>query len=415
MHADPQIWFQLTLLLVISVLSHFVISRLRQPMVVGEIIIGMLIGPSVIGFTLINVDLVSGFAQLGAIVLLFMIGLECDLKTIYTKRNFAIAIGGVILPWVSGFLAFSILLPEAGTITAIFVGASLVATSVAVTASVLLELNLISKPVGTAILGAAVVDDILGMLVLAIAGGAAGDGVDLLNVLYLVVAALGFVIIGVWAGSRYLCRILQMADREGKERGLEHTGFVLAFTIALFYAYIAEVIGISAIVGAFVAGTLFSKLRIKEEFERGTKYLGAIFAPVFFVSLGILFDVSSLAEYLWVAIAITVVAVLSKVVGCGIPAHYSGMSWRDSIAVGIGMSPRLEVALIIALYGLSTGIIEEEIYSIVVFMGLVTALITPPLFRLLFRGNSRQGMKAISIWSSPHLRQARFPDRKRPR
>lgn len=385
MHSDPQIWFQLTLLLVISVLSHFIISKFRQPMVIGEILIGMLISPALIGFTLINVDLVSSFAQLGAIVLLFMIGLECDLKMIYTRRNVMIAIGGVVVPWVAGFLALGILMPDAGTTKSIFVGATLVATSVAVTASVLLEMDLIKKPVGTAILGAAVVDDILGMVVLAIAGGAAGNGVDVINVIYLICMASGFVIIGLFAGKRYLCRIIEIAEREGRERGLEHTAFVVAFTMALFYAYIAEVIGISAIVGAFVAGTVFSSLKMKSEFEKGTQYLGVIFTPVFFVSLGILFDLGDLLNHIWIAIIITIIAVISKVIGCGIPALACGMSIRDATAVGIGMSPRLEVALIIALYGLSTGIIGEDIYSIVIFMGLATALITPPLFRLIYK------------------------------
>lgn len=410
MHSDPQIWFQLTLLLMIAVISHFVISKMRQPMVVGEILIGMLIGPSVIGFTLIDVDLVSTFAQFGAIVLLFMIGLESDLKSIYTKRNIAIAVGGVVVPWIGGFTVFMTLMPDAGTTQAIFVGATLVATSVAVTASVLMELNMIKKPVGQAILGAAVVDDILGMVVLAIAGGTAGNGINVLEILYLIVAAIGFVVIGIWAGTKYFCRILEKADREARERGLEHTGFILALMIALFYAYIAEVIGISAIVGAFVAGTVFSSLSIKKEFERGTKYLGAIFTPVFFISLGILFDVSGLADFLWVAIIISVVAVLTKLIGCGIPAFVYGMSLKESFAVGIGMSPRLEVALIIALYGLSTGIIGQDVYSIVVFMGLVTALITPPIFRLVFRGSG--GKTSITSWDSPHLKEGRIKERR---
>jgi Kef-type K+ transport system membrane component KefB len=385
----------------IAVISHFVISRMRQPMVVGEILIGILIGPSIIGFTLIDVELISGFAQFGAIVLLFMIGLESDLKSIYTKQNIAIAIGGVVVPWVMGVSVFAFLMPDLGMTQAIFVGATLVATSVAVTASMLMELNIIKKPVGQAILGAAVVDDILGMIVLAIAGGTAGGSIDMFHVVYLIAAAVGFVVIGIWAGTRYICRILEIADKEAKQRGMDHTGFVLALMIALFYAYIAEVIGISAIVGAFVAGTVFSTLCIKKEFETGTKYLAAVFAPVFFISLGILFDVSGLADFIWIAIIITIVAVISKLLGCGIPAKMFGMSTRESMAVGIGMTPRLEVAMIIALYGLSTGIIGPDVYSIVVFMGIVTAIITPPLFRMILGRRSRGA--SVTDWESPHL------------
>lgn len=406
MHADPQIWFQLTLLLVISVLSHFVISRLGQPTVLGEILIGMLIGPSIIGFALINVDLVSSFAQLGAIVLLFMIGLESDMSKIYTKMNMSIAMGGVIVPWVGGFALIYFWTPSFGTAQAIFIGATLVATSVAVTASVLMEMDMIDRSFGYAILGAAVVDDILAMVVLAISGGVAQGAVDMMQILYLILAAAGFVVIGIWAGKKYLCKVVEVAEEEGRERGLKHTGFVLAFTLALFYSYIAEVIGISAIVGAFIAGTIFSSLSLKDDFEEGTEYLGAIFSPIFFVSLGILFDASGLVNFLWLAIALTIVAVITKLIGCGIPAYLHGLSVKDSIAVGIGMNPRLEVALIIALYGLSTGIIGNALYSVVVFMGLATAVITPPILRAMYGGKE----KKLEDWKSPYLKKIKMKD-----
>jgi Kef-type K+ transport system membrane component KefB len=385
--ADSSIlWFQLTFLLVVAVLSHFVFTRFKQPLVIGEIIIGIIIGPSVLGaltgFQLVNPDMISVFAQLGAIVLLFMIGLESDLRRIYTKRNFAIALGGVALPWVVGYLLAYLMVPMVTMAQAIFIGATMVATSVSVTAAVLMEMGMISDEVGCAILGAAVVDDILGMIVLGIAGGFALGGIDYDRIILLIVAAVSFIVIGIFVGTRYLSKIVSLAEKEGKARGIEHTGFVLAFAFALFFAYIAEVIGISAIVGAFLAGTIFSASVIKSEAHAGTKYIGAIMVPIFFISMGVLFDINGLSELILFAVVLTILAMLTKVVGCGVPAKFFGMSRRDAWAVGVGMAPRLEVALIIALYGLQTGIISQGLYSVVVFMGIATALVTPFLFKL---------------------------------
>lgn len=382
---DATLWFQLTLLLVIAVLSHFFVTRFRQPMVIGEIVIGIIIGPSVLGallgFEIIDPGIINVIAQLGAIVLLFLIGLESDLRKIYTSRNFAIALGGVLVPWVVGYGLVVRLLPQESMAQAIFIGATMVATSVSVTAAVLMEMGLISDEVGCAILGAAVVDDILGMVVLGIAGGFAQGGVDVTGIMYLIVAAVVFIVGGIFVGTRFLSKIVCKAEKEGRERGIEHTGFILAFALALFYAYISEVIGISAIVGAFVAGTVFATTPLRKEFTEATKYVGAITIPVFFISLGVLFDISGLSELIAFAIILTVAAMLTKVIGCGVPARLFGMTTRDSIAVGIGMAPRLEVALIIALYGLQKGIIDEGLYSVVVFMGVATALVTPYLFK----------------------------------
>lgn len=389
MASENLIWFQITLLLVVSVASHFLVSRMRQPMIIGEILIGVAIGflsmellsANIIDQPIIDPDLVKFFAQLGSIILLFSIGLECDISKIYTKRNMVIATGGVIVPWIVGFLVFQFMVPSASLAEAIFVGTMLVATSVAVTASVLREMRMISTGVGAAILGAAVVDDVLGMVVLAISKGAVGGEINALNILYLVLIAGAFIVIGVWAGRKYICRMISFVDGKGRTCGLDQTGFVLAFAIALLYAFIAESIGISAIVGAFVAGTVFASLPLKGDFEQGTKYLGAIFIPVFFVSAGLMFNVNGLMGILLVTVVITVLAVVTKMIGCGIPARLMGMTSKESLAVGVGMAPRLEVAMVIAIYGLNNGIITQDVYSMAIFVGLATALLTPTLFR----------------------------------
>jgi Kef-type K+ transport system membrane component KefB len=396
------VWFELTFLLLISLLSSFVFARFGQPKAIGYILVGVLIGPSVLKIIVPQLDPVTGepltasglpesvmmLAQLGSIVLLFMIGLECDLKEVYTRRSISIAIGGVLLPWVAGFLV-------AGAMgygsDAIFIGATLVATSVAITAGVTSEFGMIGTPVAYAIVGAAVVDDVLGMVVLAISKGLTSTGnIDPTGVVAVVIAAVLFIGLGAWLGSKVITKLVFDVQISGYRRRLPMSGFILALTIAFLYAFVAELIGLTAIVGAFVAGTAFSGSALRDGFRKGTMYLEALFVPLFFVSLGVIVDVSAVGSALWFAIVLTLVAAATKIVGCGVPARLSGMKSWDSLAVGMGMTPRLEIALVIAFIGLSSEIIDEEVYSVVVFMGLITALIAPPLLKRILRSGGHQ-------------------------
>jgi Kef-type K+ transport system membrane component KefB len=380
-----EVWFELTFLLVVSLFAGFLFSRFGQPRVIGYIVVGVVIGPSVLKIIQAGEDGASGLpqsiqmlAELGSIVLLFMIGLECDLREIYTKKSIAIAIGGVLVPWGAGFLVAGAFGYGAD---AVFVGATLVATSVAVTATVISELGLIGKPVAYAIVGAAVVDDILGMVVLGISKGISAGTIDSSGLIMLVIGAVLFVSVGAWVGSKLLVRIVFDVQISGYRRKLPLSGFTLALAIAFLYAFVAELIGISAIVGAFVAGTAFSGSALRDGFRKGMQYLEALFVPLFFVSLGVVVNVMDMVDTFWFMVALTAVAFATKIIGCGIPAKLVGMSSWDSLAVGIGMTPRLEIALIIAYYGLSTGIIGSDLYSVVVVMGLLTAVFSPPLLK----------------------------------
>lgn len=389
-----EVWFELTFLLAVSLFAAFLFTRFGQPKVIGYIVIGVVIGPSVLGIIGSGEGGTSGLpetimmlSEMGAIILLFMIGLECDLREVYTRKSISIAIGGVVVPWVLGYgvahlFGFG---PEA-----VFIGATLVATSVAVTASVLSELGLIGTPVAYAVVGAAVVDDILGMIVLGISKGISQGNLDALGIGLLVVGAVLFVSVGAYLGSRFLAKLVFDVQISGYRRKMPMSGFILALAIAFLYSFVAEAIQISAIVGAFVAGTAFSGSALRDGFRKGTQYLEAVFVPLFFVSLGTAVNIGNIWESIVFGVVLTAVAVASKIVGCAIPARYSGMSKWDSISVGVGMTPRLEIAFIIAYYGLSTQIIGVEIYSVVVFMGLVTALITPPILkRTLKRGGHK--------------------------
>ncbi len=392
------VWFELTFLLAVALVAAFLFTRFGQPKVIGYIVIGVIIGPSVLSIIQGGADGESGLpesimmlAEMGAIILLFMIGLECDLKEIYTRKSIMIALGGVIVPWGAGFATAYLFGYE---IEAVFIGATLVATSVAVTASVIAELGLIGTPVAYAIVGAAVVDDILGMVVLGISKSLGSGEFDMIGIAILVVAAVLFVVLGAWIGSKFLAKLVFNVQISGYRRKMPMSGFILALAIAFMYAFVAEAIQISAIVGAFVAGTAFSGSALRDGFRKGTQYLEALFVPLFFVSLGTAVNLGSMWDMILLSIALTAVAFASKIVGCAIPAYYSGMKKWDAISVGVGMTPRLEIAFIIAYYGLTKGLIGADLYSVVVFMGLVTALLTPPLLKRTLR---RGGHKPISI------------------
>lgn len=402
------IWFKLTLLLVVAIASNFLFSRFGQPKIIGQILLGILIGPSLLGLIEISpssIGAINGnifdqlpeigtIATLGAIILLFIIGLECDMKEIYTRKSIVIATSGVILPWVCGFLLADYMLPVPITGTkfaqSVMIGAALVATSVAITAGVLKEMGLIGSKPAKMILGAAVVDDVLGMIVLAISSVlAVGGDIQILNIIWIVIAAVVFVVAGAFIGSRYISKLIAAVERKGAQSNLPESGFLLALVFAFLYAFVAETIGISAIVGAFVAGTSLANSTHAKKFRRDTEVLSWVFTPIFFIALGILVNIRLPLEAWIFALALTLVAAVTKLAGCGIPARLMKMSNRESLSVGLGMIPRMEIAMMIALYALWKGVISQEIYSVIVLMGLLTALFTAPLLKRSMRGTPK--------------------------
>ncbi len=389
-------WFELTFLLVVALGAAFIFARFGQPKVIGYIVVGVVIGPSVLNIIQVEGG-VSGLpasiqilAELGSLFLLLMVGLESNLREIYTRRSISIAIGGVVVPWTVGY---GVALLFGFDTEAVFIATTLVATSVAVTASIISEFGMIGTPVASAIVGAAVVDDVLGMIVLGISNGVSAGGLDIVGIVLLVAAAVVFVVVGAWIGTKFLTRLVFNVQVEGYRRKMPMSGFILMLAIASLYAFIAEFIGISLIVGAFVAGACFSGSALRDGFRKGTQYFEALFVPLFFVSLGTVVDIGGIANTAVFALVLVAVAFATKLAGCGIAARITGMKKWDSVAVGVGMVPRLEIALIIAYYGLSRGLIDFEIYSVVVFMGLATALLTPSMFKWALRrgGHSLMG------------------------
>jgi Kef-type K+ transport system membrane component KefB len=417
MAAMEAIYQQLTILLALATLSHFTIKRFRQPTIVGEIALGILLGPTILfhylNIRLFDPNLVSTFAGLGAIFLLFLIGLESDFKAIYTRKNVAVAAGGVILPFVLGFVTAYFLVPVSdvgpnGTpfTMAIFVGGTLTATSTAIAAAVLLELGLMRESIAQTIMGAAVVDDILSLVLLSIVVGASGGRLDPLSIGRLLATALLFLGVGMAIGLYFFRKVVVRIQVAGLKLGLKHGGFIIAITITFLYAFISEVIGLSAIVGAFLAGTLFANTPLREDFTEGAGYLGAIFTPIFFISLGLQVDLLAVGggpPLIIFGAGLTVVAIVAKVIGCGIPARVAGMTRNEAFAVGWGMTPRGEVGLIVALAALTASVISEALFSVIVVVMVLVSVLPAPLFKrsLAVVAEERKKAQALASTDAP--------------
>ncbi len=410
MAAGPTaIYEQLAILLTLAAVSHLFSKRFHQSTLVGEIAIGVLLAPSLLGgqFGIFVFDptFVQTFAALGAIFLLFLIGLESDFREIYTRKNFLVALGGVLLPLAFGFLTAWFLAPPDTTtigangtpfLMALFVGATLTATSTAIAAVVLLELGLMKDEIGRTIIGAAVVDDILGLLVLSMVVGIAHGGINAvgiglaLSIVLVAGKAVAFIAIGILVGVYLFTPIVMRLQVEGHKLGIKHGGFIIALAIAFFYSLIAESIGLSAIIGAFLAGTMFAPAPLKEEFAEGARYLEAIFTPIFFISLGLNVYILAIWQTLPIfvfTLVLIVVAMVTKMAGCALAAWWQGMSPVESLAVGWGMTPRGEVGLIVALTAFTSGIIADGLFSVIVLVIIVVSVVPAPLFR--------QALKAV--------------------
>ncbi len=373
--------FQMSLLLFVALAGYLLASRINQSAVIGEILVGLLIGPSLLGL-ITYTDFVRSVAQLGAVILLFVIGLEFRLKDIFNLKYSVIALVGVIVPWIGGYYLATWFGYTFGS--AIFVGTALTATSIAITANVLKEMGKLQTEAAKAIIGAAVIDDVLSLLALSVSKQIVSGTFSLTSISLVVISALGFLLIGAYVGTKFLSKLVAKVDNTHIAKKFPEFVFIFAMMIAFLYAMVAELINLSAIVGSFIAGVSLGSvvLRHSKGYKEGAEYLHIIFASIFFVSLGILADFHALTlNIVWFLIALTIVAVLTKVVGCYIPAKLQGMSHKDASIVGWGMSPRGEVAMIVALLGLNAGLIKQDIYVSLVLMSLLTTILTPIILR----------------------------------
>ena len=379
--------FQMSLLLFVALAGYLLAARINQSAVVGEIILGILMGPSLLGL-ITYTDFVRSMAQLGAIILLFVIGMEFKLEEIFNVKYGMIALAGVIIPWVFGF--YTAQLFGYGFASSIFVGTALTATSIAITANVLKEMGKLKTEAAKAIIGAAVIDDVLSLLALSVSLQFVSGTFSIFLTFLVVSKAVIFLALGIYIGNKCLKRLAQRIDKSKIAKKFPELVFIFAMMVAFLYAMAAQLIQLSAIVGSFIAGICLGSVAVKNSrnHREGAEYLHIIFASIFFVSLGVLVDFSALTPNLiWFLIVLTLIAVISKFIGCSVPARLQGMSNKEATIVGFGMSPRGEVAMIVALMGLSAGLINQDIYAAIVLMSLLTTIIAPIVLRKLFYEN----------------------------
>lgn len=386
----------LAIFLIAAKIGGLLAAKIRQPPVFGELLIGILIGPSVAGWIsqqlglspLIDLttaagDFISVLADVGIILLLFLAGLSIDVGELKaaSKPSLLVAATGVIIAFILGFgVAY---LCGWSSLQAAFVGAVLAATSVGISVRTLMDIHMLHTRVGMTILGAAVIDDVIGILILSILAGLAFGGVSFLGLAENLVLIAIFFLAAIYIGFRLAPRAMAYVSKLPVEEMALSTALALAFLISAF----AEKIKLAAITGAFVAGIVMSKAPVAGSLKDKISTIGyGLFIPLFFVEMGVRTDLGALAGVSLLAIALVGVAMFDKVVGCGAGALLSGFGRLDSIRVGVGMMPRAEVALVVAAVGIKAGIVNPALFSITVMIVLVTSLVTPLLVKLAFRG-----------------------------
>jgi Kef-type K+ transport system membrane component KefB len=399
MHEAGAILLDLFIIYAVARLAGELFERAGQPAVIGELLAGAVIGPYGLGLigtpnrSLVEVfhgdpnsaqealDLVYGLvSELGVVVLLFTVGLETRLDQAVRVggRALLVATAGVLAPFALGFGLIEFLgHPRAESL---FIGAAMVATSVGITARVLRDLHATASREARIILGAAVIDDILGLMVLAIVVGLAATGrISGTEIGLIVVQAVAFTVLVVLIGVGAIRRLDLHLDR----LRVENAPLAVALITMLGLAALASRIGLAAIVGAFLAGMVFAESRQQQKLHEETRPIYQFLAPFFFVITGSHVDwrVFLDGSIIGLALVITVLAILGKVVGCGLPVI--GLGWRSAAIIGVGMAPRGEVGLIIASVGRSLEAVSDAMFSVVVVMSVLTTLLAPPVLRVL--------------------------------
>jgi Kef-type K+ transport system membrane component KefB len=363
-----------------------VCERLGQPGIVGEILAGVLIGPSVLNWVQPDQVLLA-LAQIGVMFLLFQVGLDVEASKLVQVGPTALLVAslGVVIPFAIGCAIMKTI--QASWVEAFFVGASLVATSVGVTARVLASRGLLQERASRVILAAAVIDDVLGLLVLAFVSSLAEGHVHVPGLITTCVVAAAFTVLIAKYGTRTLGRVIPRLEE--KLRAGE-TQFNLALIVLFGLSFLAVWVGVAAIVGAFLAGMALSESvgkRVHDLAQGVTELL----VPFFLAGVGLNLDISVFrsSDTILLSVAVIIAAILSKLIGCGIGALHLGRI--DMLRVGVGMVPRGEVGMVVAQIGLSLGVITKPLYAVVVLMTVVTTVVAPPMLKYAYR-NCRPGL-----------------------
>ncbi len=404
--ADPTSFvLQLSILLVAAIAGGLLIKRFGYPVALGELLVGIILGPSI--FNLISDQAtVSVFAELGAIILLFYIGLETEMVDLRKQLLPSLSVGvlGAIVPLVLCYytaLSFGISSNEA-----LFLGVVFTATSIGITIRLLKDMGKLNNPAGLTILGAGIVDDIVAVILLSVVLSILSGGFNAVDIGLVVVKAIIFWAIIVLIGSKVLVRTID------KVRLDDEYLILLLLAYGFLAAYISATIGLSAIVGAFAAGLPLSTRQVKVRMVlEKTRSLYMFFVPIFFISIGTLINLNVFGESAFLGLVITAMAFIGKIIGSFVAARMTRFSTRESLKIGISMTPRGEMGLIIASLGLTSGLISTGTYSVAVMAVILTTFIALPIIKRVYETKITRFPRASALYASfPRIPKRKIKD-----
>ena len=370
--------FELAIILLASKIAGDLSVKLGQPSVLGKLLVGIILGPALLGVISDSATL-EELSQIGVILLMFIAGLETDIDEFKRsgKASMIVGLSGIIVPLAGGYLAG--VLMGMDTFQALFLGLLLSATSVSISVQALKELNKLKTKEGAAILGAAVIDDVVVIIALAFllslsVGGDVHLGLLLLNK---VLFFAGAILVG-W-------KVVPWVLKKFATLKVSQTTITAALIICFLFAYAAEMTGVAAIIGAYIAGIAISLTNFKHEIVEKVETIGySIFVPIFFTSIGLKVSFAGMTEYIWPIVWLSILAILTKLIGAALGAKASKFSWRSSFGIGAAMVSRGEVALIIAAIGLESNLVSQELFAALVVVVLITTIVTPPMMKVDF-------------------------------
>lgn len=377
---------QLALIIIAAKLAGSLSVRFGQPSVLGEIIVGVLLGPSVFGL-ISATEILSTFSTIGVILLMFIAGLETDLDEFKRagKSSSFVGFGGIIFPLFLGY--FAGLMMDLTNLQAWFLGVMLSATSVSISVQALKEMNYLKTREGTTILGAAVIDDVVVMIILAFLISFAGGDVVLTTLILKKVLFFAGAILVAW-------KVVPWFLKTFTKLPISEPVISTALIICFIYAFAADYTGVANIIGAYIAGIAISVTKFKQEIVKKVETISySLFVPVFFAYIGISAEFSGILDNLVYIIGLSILAILTKFVGSGLGARLTGFGWRSSMGIGSAMVSRGEVALIVAAMGLESNLIPQELFATIIVVVIVTTIVTPPLMKCFFKSGAQTASK----------------------
>ena len=400
-----EIFKNLAIIIFAAEIMGLLSKKCKAPQVVGQIIAGLLIGPAILNIVQPS-DFLNQMAEIGVVLLMFSAGLETDLKELIRTGPLALAVAcvGVAVPLLGGFVLFSLLMyggfPAVGSpefFRALFIGSIMTATSVTISVQTLRELGHLKGRVGTLILSAAIIDDVIGIIVLtfviSLSGGDTSGNSSIVKVL---IQILLFFVVTIGVGI-IVYKLFKLLNKKYEHRRRIPI-FGLAF--ALLMSFVAEeFFGIADITGAYAAGIILSSIKDSDYVAQKmdiSSYM--IFGPIFFVNIGLKTSFSDMTGELMVfSILFVIVSLITKIIGCGLTAKLAKNSWKDSLKVGVGMMTRGEVALIVASKGLNVGLMDQKYFVAVILLIICSSVVTPIILKLLYKCEPLPGEKTAEV------------------